>query len=506
LEGQLHTTWLPAAGALLAAIWLALGHKAPLFALLDRPMRADSARAKLALAGLLVVGVGASVLGGGGVKRINRWDTYHYYMGAKYFPELGYRGLYDCTLAADLQADRAGDLTRRNIRDMETLRLERADMARERAEHCRKAFSPARWRAFRSDLGWFRAGMTDGRWFDMQKVHGFMATPVWILMGRLFTSVGPASDLQLLLLTSLDDLIMGLAWLVVLLGFGFRPALAAAAFWLTNYPARFSWTAGSFLRQPYLALSMCGLGWLRQGGRELAAGAALASATLLRLGPGVLLVGPAMGVARALFGRQRPRLAPEQRRFLAGAALAAAVLLPAASLAVSGMEGWLGFAKKFRDKQATTLTTTMGLKVVASFSPSSRERVVSRQDGPRRYTLWQQGRKSTFQQRRPIFYLMVAGFLLLLWRATRGLPAWHAAALSAGLLPVALESNCYYMALLLPHGLLAGVSDIAAVGLNLFACASRLIPLITPWFDEQYLAMSVLVVLLAVVAAAREAI
>ncbi|MBL8741898.1 MAG: hypothetical protein JNK04_12410, partial [Myxococcales bacterium] len=30
-------------------------------------------------------------------KYSHRWDQYHYYMGAKYFPEIGYDGLYKCT-------------------------------------------------------------------------------------------------------------------------------------------------------------------------------------------------------------------------------------------------------------------------------------------------------------------------------------------------------------------------------------------------------------------------
>ena len=33
----------------------------------------------------------------------HRWDQYHYYMGAKYFPEIKYDGLYKCTAIA--QAD-----------------------------------------------------------------------------------------------------------------------------------------------------------------------------------------------------------------------------------------------------------------------------------------------------------------------------------------------------------------------------------------------------------------
>ncbi|MEM9693383.1 MAG: hypothetical protein AAGA56_12615, partial [Myxococcota bacterium] len=34
----------------------------------------------------------------------HRWDQYHYYIGAKYFPELGYKNLYKCAVVAEDEA------------------------------------------------------------------------------------------------------------------------------------------------------------------------------------------------------------------------------------------------------------------------------------------------------------------------------------------------------------------------------------------------------------------
>ena len=39
---------------------------------------------------------------------VDAGDTFHYYLGAKYFPELGYRRLYECTAVADAEAGLAG--------------------------------------------------------------------------------------------------------------------------------------------------------------------------------------------------------------------------------------------------------------------------------------------------------------------------------------------------------------------------------------------------------------
>ena len=37
---------------------------------------------------------------------VHVWDTYHYYMGAKYFREVGYENLYDCAAIADAESGR----------------------------------------------------------------------------------------------------------------------------------------------------------------------------------------------------------------------------------------------------------------------------------------------------------------------------------------------------------------------------------------------------------------
>ena len=36
--------------------------------------------------------------------RVHLWDMTHYYLGAKYFGELGYDGLYECIAVADAES------------------------------------------------------------------------------------------------------------------------------------------------------------------------------------------------------------------------------------------------------------------------------------------------------------------------------------------------------------------------------------------------------------------
>ncbi len=73
-------------------------------------------RPRLVLAGialLAAVGLGAHLdfLGFHGERgAVHYWDFFHYYMGSKYFAELGYGGLYDASARADAEDDPGGVL------------------------------------------------------------------------------------------------------------------------------------------------------------------------------------------------------------------------------------------------------------------------------------------------------------------------------------------------------------------------------------------------------------
>ncbi len=58
---------------------------------------------------------------------LHRWELYHYVVGAKYFRELGYEGLYRCSTVADAEALGADDVRGRSIRNLATNRIESAE-------------------------------------------------------------------------------------------------------------------------------------------------------------------------------------------------------------------------------------------------------------------------------------------------------------------------------------------------------------------------------------------
>jgi hypothetical protein len=418
---------------------------------------------------------------------VHTWEVYHYYVGSKYQPELGYTRLYACTALADARAGVGTPWHRRTIRDLRTNALARASEAAD-PRRCLERFTPARWSAFTRDVAYFRGRMAPSRWEAALRDHGYNATPLWGAAGKLLASSGPASDGQILLLTLIDPLLLAAMFLCIWRAFGWRALCLALVFWGTNYPARFFWNGGAFLRQGWLSLSIISICLLRQR-RMFWAGAALGGAALLRVFPALLAVGL---VIRAIQRARQRRCAREgwcrwlgraHRRLLLGGvtALAAALLLTSPA-------SWREFVDNSAKHVATPLTNNMGLKTLLSFAPAGRARELKDPKAAEPYARWKQTRHETYRGRRLLHGLLLAGFILLLIRAVRGQPDWVAATLSIGLIPVATELTCYYYSVLLGYALLAGERRGAKTGIALSVCAALgwLCAALWPWYDELF--------------------
>src|SRR2546422_1258895 len=114
----------------------------------------------------------------------HRWDQFHYYIGAKYLPELGYTRLYECTAVAEAERFGRPAVDSRRIRDLRTDALVPAITVLAAPESCKRHFSPARWAAFSDDVAWFRKDApAPWYWRRMQGDHGFNGTPTWSIAG-----------------------------------------------------------------------------------------------------------------------------------------------------------------------------------------------------------------------------------------------------------------------------------------------------------------------------------
>lgn len=447
---------------------------------------------------------------------IHGWDTFHYYVGSKYFRELGYERLYECVAVADaLEPEWRERVRARRITDLRTNVLESTAAILADPERCTRHFSSERWAEFRHDVGWFRGRETARRWDDLSTDHGYNATPVWNLAGSLLANSGPASDGRILALTLLDPLyFVGLA-VVVVWAFGWRTAAVALLFFGTFFPSRFFWTGGAFLRWDWLFYTVAAVACLRKG-RPLLAGAAFGYAALLRVFPLLLGAGPALALALAAGGALgrgagggrvaalRAALAREPARsavqFFAGAALAAILLMPASALVAGGVDAFAGFVANTEKHRGTPLTNNVGLRTVLTYRADEIGRRLVSDDADDPWLEWKRARLAAWQSSRYAAAALAAGALALLAFAVRRHPElWLAAALAVAWIPFVLELTSYYYAFLIVPALLwcrwraSGPLLLALAAASTFVSLAPL-PGMPTWRDEQYTWISLLTV------------
>ncbi len=223
---------------------------------------------------------------------VHGWDTFHYYIGSKYFKELHYERLYECVATAD--SEEPGLRRRVELRKMTNLRtnvVEKTDDILAHPERCKQHFTEARWESFKHDLRYFRTLENPRRWDDAQTDHGFNGTPVWAIMGTALSNLAPASRLDILLLDSLDVMMISIMALLMWWAFGWRAVSVALIVFATNFPSRWYWIGGSFLRWDWLFWMGVGVCLMKKE-RPFWAGAAIAYAALLRIFPGFMFVAP----------------------------------------------------------------------------------------------------------------------------------------------------------------------------------------------------------------------
>lgn len=408
-------------------------------------------------------------------KSYHRHELYHYYLGAKYFHEMGYDALYRCTVVAQ---DELGVYTHVDEDTGKSFRIDMSKEARhpdrkvrnlgqdnllvpakrflEKPEECKKPFSEERWAAFKKDIAFFRAVSGQDYFNKMQGDHGFNPPPVWTIAGKVFSEMAPASTRFMQALAGLDMLLWAgmfgaLAW-----AFGWRVSAVAAIFWGCQSSAPMLWTCGAFLRQDWLFLLVMSVCLVRKQWFALGA-AALVYSALLRIFPGLLVMGW-LGVAGWQLVKHR-RLTRPQLRMLAGGTLAAAVLIPA-SIYVCGKDAYPQFYEhtlKVHDQ--TPLTNHMGLRVLfAQKTPIEIEPLgigVGKESGRMKYSEnkalsdpfddWKRMRNERYAKWKPVAYGISALVLVFFFYVLRRMKnMWLALCVSQVFAILLSQLTCYY--------------------------------------------------------------
>ncbi|MGH7315436.1 MAG: hypothetical protein ACREJS_04170 [Candidatus Rokuibacteriota bacterium] len=214
---------------------------------------------------------------------IHYWDAYHYFMGSKYLPELGYFKLYEATYLAGRELGAFADVP--YVRDLPTYRGRWVSSIDGPAVRAR--FSPDRWEMFKRDLAFFLPRVT--KWRALFLDHGNNDPPPRALLMHALLRWVPASPLTLGVLTSLDYLLMAVAFGFVWWAFGAVPAAVSIAFLTLSFFGRFDFIGGSILRWDWIAALLVGVAAFARGFGS-AAGVLFAYMVVARIFPALLLV------------------------------------------------------------------------------------------------------------------------------------------------------------------------------------------------------------------------
>ena len=394
-------------------------------------------------------------------------DVFHYYMGSKYFVELGYFELYPCTLAALVEVGKQDPTDLPDVRNQHTLRLQSRETTLEGMRACRERFEPERWRDFKRDLGFFRQRILGASWRHLMVDHGYNPTPVWTFVGGLFSQRVPADPEAFPSLIQIDRVLVVLMAALLAWAFGIEVACGAALVWGASPLWAYDWIGDAFLRNLWLFGLVSGLCLLERG-RRLSSGLLLAGATLLRLFPGIAVAGVFARVARRL---REDGLPPPARRFAVGVAVGGLLLLAVGAFGTGrGPGAYLEFQQKVSGLLGQPGLNKVGLSALAGdlvYRATTREVIDPK------------GRSGKLVTPAPVTVAavrVVQGLLVLIglaafWRALPRTTDAEAAMLALSLLPLLTSPANYYYSFVIAAAMLARRRPWAGVVLSLTVLA-----------------------------------
>lgn len=329
--------------------------------------RSSYRRALLALASLAVVAYLNFFSFHGEHTFVHYHDVAHYYLGSKYFRELGYGNLYTAMLRAEAESF-DNHFKTIEARDLRTGDLVHIRVLLEESVVAKAAFTPQRWADFRTDVAYFRQALGP-QYGKLFQDHGFNATPLWALGGGALANLVPAgSGTGILLLTLLDPLLILATFAAIGWAFGAETTLLAVIHFCVVFGATFGWTGGAFLRFVWFLSVVVGFCCLARG-RHALAGGLLAVAAVLRIFPAFFMAGLVFKAAFDLIAARRFRW--RAWRLTASFVGTAAVLVSMTLGAFGGLEPWRDFKRNLDRHVDTVSPNIVGLTQILAYEQRS---------------------------------------------------------------------------------------------------------------------------------------
>lgn len=272
-------------------------------------------------------------------RQVAEWGVFHYYLGGKYFSEMGYLDLYAQAVIADWDGGRGPKRFEgvERVRDLRTYGF--VSSAKVRKMQRSPAWTDARWEEFKRDVRWFGHRAGPARWRKILSDRGYNPPPSYVLVaGTLENLLSIRHPVSQTLLVAFDLLLLLAALALSVRAYGYaRSILVLVAFlvWYGNVNRVFGqiWILDWFAAC-WMAVSAWKLGL------PALSGGLVAYAACVRVFPGVLLLGP---IVAGLPGIVRQRsIPPRLLRFVGTAAVVAIVMVGGSALRY-GLSSWKGF-------------------------------------------------------------------------------------------------------------------------------------------------------------------
>ena len=354
---------------------------------------------------------------------VHHGEMFHYYLGSKYFEELGYYELYNAVIVAD--AEQGNDLARLPFyTDLRTYQNTPRETALGDAERVRGLFSDARWSAFKGDVAFLKQATGLPRTLDfifLLMDHGYNGSPISTFILGLLTNAVPVTQLKLL--AWLDVLLVVAMGVLVFRSFGFEMGALFSVHFCVNILNAHDYVSGSILRYDwlfYVVAAVC----LLEKGRHASSAFFLTLAAMLRVFPAVLFYGIAVTVFRSV--RETGSVDRKFIRFglAAGVTGLALFLLPAVSLGTV-LQPWKDFASNTALHDRGVYVNHLGLRGVALFEPSQLSlkkfgEAYGTAPGGDIVRHWQDTKEREYRQKKPIILfsslLVLLGLTAILWK------------------------------------------------------------------------------------------
>jgi hypothetical protein len=342
-------------------------------------------------------------------------EMFHYYLGAKYFDELGYYQLYKAVIVADDEQG-GGLVSLPFYTDLTSYQNAGRETALEQRAAVKRLFTKGRWNAFKRDVSFFREATATPRFpglFFQVMDHGYNASPASAFVLGLLTKLIPVT--QLWLLAALDVLLVAAMVALVFSTFGLATGAMFSIYFFVNILNDGGYISGGALRYDWLfciVVAVC----LLERGRHATAAVFLATSAMIKIFPAVLFYGIGVSIARTTMATRA--LDKTSARFVlaAGATALALFVLPAVSFG-SVLEPWQEFSAKTTLHNDGVYVNHLGLRGIVLFEPShlSLDKFVESYASADTVDIvrhWQDVKEAEYQQKKPT--IVVCSLLVLL--------------------------------------------------------------------------------------------